>query len=445
MTTEPRSQASPAGSRDLLGHPRGLAVLATTEMWEVFSFMGMKTLLIYYMTKALAFPQAQASVIYGLYGGFAYFTPLLGGIICDRWLTRRQAVIAGGLIMAIGHFMLLFPPLFFASLITLIAGVGLYLPALPSQVAELYAHGDRRRESAFSVYYMGMNTGALLAPLVCGALGELVGWHWGFGVAGCGMLVGVAVYVRGARLLPAEAPKTFRRRTQDTPRGGVAASFLLIAAIASSVMVFRGAYEQLGNTVALWLDKGVDRQLGGFTIPMTWFQAFNPLLVIALTPGLIALWAHGRRTGREPRPLIKMTVGAGLAAVSFLMLAALAESAGDRTVHWLWVAFFVVVLTIAELHVLPVTLSVFNRMAPAGLVTTATAFFFSTGFGGHLLGGFLGVSWSQMSPGRFFVLMAAVAAVSGLCTLFLDRPVRKFEAKLTNAADPDMNPRLERP
>src|SRR3984957_7919849 len=275
------------------GQPRGLTILFLTEMWEIFSYYGMRSLLVYYMTKQLMIGQEKSSLIYGTYTAMAYFTPIIGGVISDRWLGKRRAVIIGGSIMAAGHFMMTFEPLLYAALATIALGNGLFLPSLPSQINDLYRADDPRRSWAYNVYYVGINLGGFLAPLVCGTLGEFYGWHWGFGAAGVGMLMGLAVYVLGGKYLPEQAriaraavpaassapPATRARDHRST--------LVLLFAVGLAVTVFRGAYEQVGNTVALWADSGVDRATSVLTIPMTWFQSLNPLLVFLMTPFLL--------------------------------------------------------------------------------------------------------------------------------------------------------------
>ena len=190
--------------KDWFGQPRGLTILFLTEMWEMFSYYGMRALLVYYMVKQLAITQQRASLVYGMYTAFVYFTPIVGGIVCDRWLGRRNSVLLGGSIMAIGHFMMAFEPLFFVALATIGIGNGLFLPSLPSQINGLYRPDDPRRSTAYNYYYLGVNVGAFLAPLGCGTVGELYGWHWGFTLAGIGMIGGLLIYIFGSRYLPPE-------------------------------------------------------------------------------------------------------------------------------------------------------------------------------------------------------------------------------------------------
>ena len=197
MTASEDTNVAPLASQDWFGHPRGLTILFLTEMWDQFSFFGMRALLVYYMTKELLITQTHSSYIYGLYSSFVYFTPLIGGVISDRWLGRRRAVIIGGSIMALGHFMMAFPSLFYVALATIATGNGLFLPSLASQINQLYAPDDPRKATAYNIYYVGINLGAFLAPFVCGTVGELYGWHLGFMLAGVGMLIGMFAYLAG--------------------------------------------------------------------------------------------------------------------------------------------------------------------------------------------------------------------------------------------------------
>jgi len=423
--------ANVRSSRDLFGQPRGLTVLFLTQMWEIFSYYGMRSLLVYYMTKQLLLGQQQASLVYGVYTATVYFTPIIGGVISDRWLGRRRAVIIGASVMAFGHFLMASESLFYFALAAIALGNGLFLPSLPSQIDKLYAKDDPRRGSAYNVYYVGINVGGLLAPLVCGTLGELYGWHYGFGAAGIGMLAGLVIYVLGARHLPDEGPR--RHDEPAAPKAALQrhelwARVRVLAAIALTVMLFRGAYEQLGNTIALWADTGVNRVLGGFTIPMTWFQSLNPLLVIVLTPLFVAHWTRQARNGREPAPARKMAMGALGVACAYLMLAAVSAMTPAGQASWIWLALFFLILTSGELFILPIGLGLFARLAPAGHGATTIAAWFFTTFGGSLLAGVLGTYWSVLGPSSFFVLMGAVGIAAGVLLWLLDRPTRRVEA-----------------
>ena len=406
------------------GQPRGLTILFLTEMWEFFSYYGMRTLLVYYMTKHLLFAQEKSSFIYGSYSATAYLMPIFGGIVADRWLGKRKAVIAGGSIMAIGHFMMAFESLFYPALSAIAVGNGLFLPSLPSQINDLYKAGDPRRRRAYNIYYAGINLGGMLAPLICGTLGEVYGWHYGFGAAGVGMLIGLVVYVAGGAYLPPQTVEP-RRVTQLPERNANNRKLvLLLFAVAIATTVFRGAYEQIGNTIPLWTDIGVNRALGHFVIPMTWFQGLNPLLVITLTPALLLVW---RRHGKATPPARKMAIGAAIVAVAYLLLTAVSTLASGTRAPWFWLVLFFVVLTTGELYILPTGLGLFARLAPPRLGATTVASWFLTIFSGSLLAGVVGTLWSQINHQLFFGVLAGLALFAAFCLRLLEKPIRKLQ------------------
>ncbi len=411
----------PAGRRTLFGHPPGLTVLFLTQMWAEFSYFGLQALLVYYMTERLGFSQAKSSLIYGTYGAAAFFSPFFGGIIADRWLGRTRSVTLGGLLMMGGHFAMAVPSLLIPALALVAAGNGLFLPPLAVQVGSLYATDDPRRAHAFSAYYMGINLGGLLAPLICGTLGEYAGWHWGFAAAGFGMLVGLAIYRGFARLLPPEplaAPQAQRDAAYAlTPQDR--ANLRSLAAIIAVVVLFRIGYEQSGNVIALWVAHQTDRTVSTFTIPATWFQAINPLLIIALTPVLIAWWGRQERRRGTANLLSRMSAGCLVAGAAMLVMVAAAWrfTQTGQPVSALWVVAYFVLLTIGELMVIPVGLSLVSALAPARLAAMAMGAWYIAEFLGSLLAGIMGAYWGQIPATAFFglgagaVLLAAVVLV----------------------------------
>lgn len=434
---------SPAASEDWFGQPRGLTILFLTATWELFAYYGMRTILVYYMVKQLLIGQQRASLIYGTYAAFAYFMPLIGGFVSDRWLGQHRAVIMGGSIMALGLFMMAVEPLLYVALVTIVIGYGLFLTTVPSQIAGLYAADDPRRRSAYSFWYVGANLGALLAPIACGTIGEIYGWNWGFPVAGVGMVLGLVIYIAGLRYLPldrrrqqAVSDASVRNRGVSEPgRQQSSASetrqrFALLAAIAAVVVIFRATYEQLGNTVPLWIET-TDRAIGEFTIPMTWFQSLGALLAVLITPLFATHWLRLAREGREPSSISKMAVGAGITALAFLMLAFVAAWADAHATRasYVWVIAFFVVLSFGEVHILPVGLSLFGRLAPIGFGATAIALWYFANFFGNLGAGMLGTRWSHLSAAQFFSLAAGIVGLSGLLLLLFNRPVRQAAAE----------------
>jgi POT family proton-dependent oligopeptide transporter len=405
-------------ARTLFGHPPGLTVLFTTQMWAEFSFFGLQAMLVYYMTKDLGFSQAKSSLIYGAYGAAAFFSPFFGGMIADRWLGRTPSVIIGCTMMMLGHFAMAFEPLLFPALVLVALGNGLFLPPLAIQVGSLYADDDPRKAYAYSAYYMGINLGGLLAPLVCGTLGELYGWHWGFAAAGVGMAVGLAIYCSFLRLLPPE-PKKAQLVAEEAPavapiiRQHVVTLILMVA----MVVLFRIGYEQSGNVIALWVSDFTDRSLGGFTIPATWFQSINPLLIIIGTPILIRFWRRRRAQETTPHLLRRMAIGCVIAALAMLImvLAAIASGPGGARVSSLWVLTYFVLLTLGELFVIPVGLTLIESLAPVRFASMAMGAWYIAKFLGSLLAGFMGAYWQVIPASTFFSLGMGSTMLAAVC------------------------------
>jgi proton-dependent oligopeptide transporter, POT family len=442
-----------ASSNDLFGHPRGLTFLFTVEMWERFSYYGMRALLVLYMVKHLFQPeraeavigfaalkavfeaafgplgvQPLASHVYGLYTGLVYLTPVLGGLIADRWLGQRRTVVLGAALMALGHFLMAFEPLFLFALFTLILGNGAFKPNISTQVGALYAPGDPRRDRAFSIFYVGINLGAFFAPLVSGTLGEWYGWHYGFAAAGVGMTIGLAIYLCATRTLPPDTRAARIAAGGDAPfsrddwRALVALCVLFLPAT-----LFWGTYEQAGNTIALWADGYTDRSVFGlFTIPVTWFQAFNPFMIFAFTPFVVALWTSQAKRGREPSTVTKMAIGCFLnAAANLIMVVAAARGAAGQA-SWLWLFAYFVVITLGELYISPTSLSLVTKVAPARVLSMMMGVWLATSFAGGLLAGYLGSHWSGMGKSDFFMMIAIVAAVAGVVVLAVARPLNRI-------------------
>jgi proton-dependent oligopeptide transporter, POT family len=461
MTVEaPRAPAAHEKA-EFLGHPKGLSYLFATEMWERFSYYGMRALLVLYMVKFLLPSeradavlglgamkrglellfgpldvQPLASQIYGFYTGLVYLTPILGGLLADRWLGQRRTVVLGAALMAIGHFMMAFEALFLLALIVLILGNGAFKPNISTQVGRLYAPEDSRRDRAFSIFYVGINLGAFLAPLVCGTLGEQAGWHYGFAAAGVGMTIGLLIYLYALPTLPPDplfdkpAERTSRRLGRE---GWSAIGALLILSL--PVTLFWATYEQQGNTIALWADAYTDRSIDLWVwrgdIPVTWFQAFNPFMIFLFTPFIVALWGWQAARGSEPSTVSKMAIGCFLNAASYLVLVLAAWQAGtDPTgsgggkASWLWLAAYFVVITIGELYLSPTALALVSRVAPAGFLSMMMGVWLATSFHGGFLAGYLGSFWSVMAKGDFFLMIAIISGLAGIAVWGFNRPLR---------------------
>jgi len=323
--------------------------------------------------------------------------------------------------MAIGHFMMAFEHLFLFALGFLILGNGAFKPNISTQVGRLYAPGDRRRDRAFSIFYVGINLGAFLAPLVCGTLGEELGWHYGFAAAGVGMTTGLIIYLAATPALPKDS---FAKREMATgPMSREAwLSIGALMALMLPVSLFWGTYEQQGNTIALWASEYTDRHLFGAKIPVTWFQAFNPFMIFAFTPFIVALWR--RQGAREPSTVAKMAIGCFLNAAAYLVMVAAAWTASGAPASWLWLFAYFVVITVGELYVSPVGLSLVTKVAPLHLLSMMMGVWLSSNFIAGFLAGYLGTFWSSMSKTDFFLMLAIISAAAGLMIALLIRPLR---------------------
>jgi POT family proton-dependent oligopeptide transporter len=443
--------AGRAAQADFLGHPPALPFLFATEMWERFSYYGMRALLVLYMVKyafqpdtagtviglgalkhgleALFGPldiQPLASQVYGLYTGLVYLTPVLGGFLADRVLGQRRTVIIGASLMAIGHFMMAFEHLLLFALALLILGNGAFKPNMSAQVGELYPLGDPRRDRAYSIFYVGINLGAFLAPLVCGTLGERVGWHYGFAAAGVGMLIGLATYLYVSPRLPPDRLLTAQTRKPLGPDERRAIAALLILFVPASL--FWATYEQQGNTITLWTDQHTDRTINllfwSAEIPTTWFQSFNPFMIFAFTPLVVALWARQARRGTEPSTLTKMALGCFICAASYMLMAGAALYAGPDKASWLWLFGYFVIITTGELYLSPIGLSLVSKVAPASHLAMMMGVWLGAQFTGNFLQGYLGSFWSSMDKPAFFVMIAAIAFAAGVMFLLFNRPLR---------------------
>ena len=447
----------------LFGHPRGLTWLFTTEMWERFSYYGMRAILVLYLTNFLLLPghvetvvgyhavkhlfevifnagrvldvQPLSSVIYGNYTAFVYLTPFFGGVIADRWLGQRMSVIVGGVTMAIAEFTLMSPRLLFVGLALLILGNGFFKPNISTQVGNLYKAGDSRIDRAYSIFYVGINVGAFFSPLVCGTLAEdpAFGYKWGFFAAGIGMVIGQIIYVLALRTLPKDRVERSRAGTEIkkplTSADWKAVVALILLCIPTTL--FWATYEQQGNTINLWAEQFTNRALipglVNWQIPVTWFQSFNPFMIFAFTPLIVGLWGRQAKRGKEPRTVIKMALGNFLLALSYLIMAAAAYLTGSSEhASWLWLLLFFIVITLGELYLSPIGLALVARVSPPQILSAMMGLWFITSFTGNQLQGFIGSFFSRMDKVQFFLLCAGLGLLAAVVTWAFDRPLRSI-------------------
>lgn len=416
-----------------LGHPKGLAYLAFTEAFERFSYYGMQALLVLYMVKALFHPghqeqvlflapasrlfgglegQALASAIFGAYGALVYLTPIAGGLLADRWLGKRKAVLAGAIIMAIGHFLMASEPAFLLALLFLVIGSGLLKGNIASQVGGLYTEEDLRRADAFQIFYLGINAGVIAAPLIVGTLGEKVGWHWGFAAAGVGMLVSLIIYISGWKYLPVSEnahgerpPITMADWKHATPL------LLLIPVLAIAII----PNQQIFNAYLVWGDRDFDLVFAGTRLPTTWLVTLDAIVSVSFLFLVALFWRWWGKTRREPDELEKILIGSvfTVAGVACLYMAAATQPAGGKIGLW-WPVSFHILNSIAFAHMLPITLALFARLAPASMNATVIGLYYLAFFAGNALTGKIGTLFETMPTTSFWLLHLALAAGSGL-------------------------------
>lgn len=424
-------------------HPRGLYLLFTAEMWERMSYYGMRALLTLYMTSAVAkggfgWADGTSLRIYGWYCGLVYLTPLIGGALTDRYLGQRKAVLIGGILMMLGHFLMAVPgyPAFFGALSLLIVGNGFFKPNISTMVGALYKTGDPRRDSAFTIFYIGINVGAFLAPLVCGTLGEKVGFHWGFASAGVGMGLGLVVYLLGApKLLGDIGKEPSRRRANDAPNrqdpdnrqandpSGTAPTLSpveldgikVIAVLAIFSIFFWVAFEQAGGLMNLYTDRKVDRHVFGWEIPTTWFQALNPFFIVTLGAVSPSIWRALRARNAEPSTPKKFALGLLFLSFGFvLMVVAAKQSAatGLAALGWIVGAYFF--HTVGELCLSPIGLSMVTKLAPVRMASLLMGVWFFANFFSDTAAGYLGGYSERLGEVQLFTSIVVATGAAGV-------------------------------
>lgn len=472
MTTidiEPPEALTPSGStalsdRALFGHPRGLGLLFITEMWERFSYYGMRAILVLYLVNALKWDTPHAANLYGTYTMLVYLTPVIGGFLADRLIGTRRSLVIGSLVISLGHFTLAFPGMttFYAGLGLIVIGTGFFKSNVSTMVGQIYREGDPRRDAGFTIFYVGINVGAFLGPIICGGLAQSTrfGWHWGFAAAGVGMLLGLAGYLWGrdkylpgigvrparaesAKLREAARPADGRSSNVvlhgaiGVVAGGVLAWFLgdgsllgilmgvvigpalTISLLGSHgeerkrvialfivvffVIFFWAAYEQTGSSMNLFADKNTDLHAGSFMIPSSWFQSVNPADIVIFAPIFAWMWTALGRRGREPSTAMKMVLGLALLATGFLFMV-IGGSRADTGVlvspFWLVAAY--TFHTWGELCLSPVGLSYVTKVAP--------------------------VRFASLLMGVWFLANAAANKIAGAVAAFTPTPGEKPQA-----------------
>lgn len=449
------------GTRDLFGHPRGLWVLAGTEMWDRLSFHGMQALLTLYLVGALLLPghvehvigfagyraavesvtgplsvQALAAQTFGLYVGLVSFTPIFGGLIGDRLTGRRIAITLGALLMTAGHFALAFDASFLIALLLLILGAGLVRGNVSAQLKSLYADGDRRTGDAFQVYYLSVNLGAFVAPLATGALALWYGWHVGFAFAGFGMLIGLTVYLLGTRHLPPEPVRVLAtERSRLTPNER--ARIIGLLAIWPFSVCFWVAQSQVWNVYNLWVRDHVDLTVGSFVVPVPWLSSLDGLAPAAMTPLVILWWRRQAGRGREPSMLVKLAIGCLIFAAGTSWLALATTVFGTARAPLLWPVGFHLISNLGWIFFAPIGLAFFAAQAPNALRGTMIGVNTLAVFAASLISGRIGGFYEVWSPASFWWVHTAIVGSAGAIMLAAAGPLHRWFDRHQDECAPD--------
>ncbi|MBA3896235.1 MAG: peptide MFS transporter [Sphingomonadaceae bacterium] len=429
----PPAMEAPLSDRAFLGHPKGLGYLSFTEACERFSYYSMQTLLVLYMVKYLLLPghidgvvgldwvrahfypgldgQPLASAIFGTYTALVYGTPILGGLVADKLIGRKATLIAGGVLMAIGHFLMAFEGSFLFALAALVVGVGFFKGNIASQVGALYSDTDLRRAMAFQIFYIAINVSVIAAPLISGTLGEKVGWHWGFGTAGVVMVLGLFIYLSGARWLPADnrpvagsgVPKVKLTR-DDWMR--VAALVLLVPVMAIALLT----NQEIFNAYLVWGDAHFQLDFAGFVIPTTWLVTLDAALSFSMLVAVAAFWKwRSTRTGGEPDELGKMIIGSVFTMAGGLCLTIAALGQGSGKIGPFWPVMFHLLNSIGFAHILPISLALFTKVAPKSITSTVLGLYYLAFFAANAMVGWIGGLYSSLPTPTFWLIHVASA------------------------------------
>jgi proton-dependent oligopeptide transporter, POT family len=436
MTAEATSELDlPAHDRAFLGHPKGLGYLAFVEACERFSYYSMQTLLALYMVKYLLLPehignvaglgwlrgnyyhglegQPLASAIFGDYTALVYLTPILGGIIADRWLGRRLTLICGALVMALGHFLMAFEATFLLALLSLVVGVGLFKGNMASQVGELYGPNDLRRAMAFQIFYIAINVSVIAAPLVSGTLGEKLGWHWGFGTAGIVMVIGLLIYLAATPWLPADnrpqkaavAPRAAMTRRDWQSLGAL---ITLVPILAITLLT----NNQIFNAYIIWADQHFQLTFFGQTLPSSWMITIDAATSFSMLVAVAAFWKWWGTRRQEPDELSKMIIGSVFVVAAGLCLVIAAAGQGEGKIGLLWPVLFHFLNSIGFAHIMPVSLALFSRLAPKAITAFTIGIYYLAFFAANKIVGMIGGWYSAMDTVQFWLLHVASAVVA---------------------------------
>ncbi len=440
MSESPKQQ-------ELWGHPIGLYILFFTELWERFSYYGMRAILVLFLVASASdanpgfgWTNTEALVLYGNYTMLVYLASIPGGLIADRMLGQKKAVMLGGLLLCIGHGILAIndPIAFYVGLGFIIAGVGCLKPNISTMVGGLYKAGDERRDKGFTIFYIGINIGAFLSALLVGGIGQKYGWHYGFGLAGIGMVIGQLVYMWGQKYLvgvgdfigQAESPDAdaYKRPLTSVEKDRMLVMFLSFLLI----IVFWGAFEQAGGLLNLYADQKTNLSLGFFDVPASWFQSVNAFFIITLGTSVAGFWYWWKMKGREASSIFKMAVGLIIMGLGFLFMSFASQEVvmdGDNVMvksSMMWLVLAYLFHTVGELCASPVALSFITKLAPIKWASFMMgAYFAATGLG-NKVAGMLGVLSETAGEFQIFTGIAVFCTLFGLLVIAILKPLKRL-------------------
>ena len=435
--------------KEIFGHPAGLYVLFFTEMWERFSYYGMRAILVLYLVAettqgnaGLGWSNGEALALYGWYTMLVYVASIPGGWIADKFLGQKKSVLYGGVLLVAGHSILAVEELwaFYSGLGLIILGVGLLKPNISTMVGGLYKQGDIRRDKGFTIFYIGINLGAFLSSLIVGYVGEVHGWHYGFGLAGIGMTLGLVQYLLGQKYLKnvgnfyGDSENIEDLETMKKPLSKIEKDRVIVLFISFLlVIVFWGAFEQAGGLMNIYAKENTNRMLMGWEVPASWFQSLNAMFIIFLGTSVALYWANRKLKGKVSTSLFKMIIGLIIMGTGFFFMSAAASefnTTGASAMYWLVLAYLF--HTIGELCISPVALSYITKLAPVKYASLMMGVYFAmTGFG-NKLAGLLGESAEGLGELTVFTGIAIFCVMFGFLVMVFRK---KLEVLTHNAED----------
>lgn len=432
----------------LFGHPKGLMVLFFTEMWERFSYYGMRGILVLFLVSetkgGYGWTNVEALELYGIYTMMVYLMSIPGGILADKVLGQKRAVIIGGFTLVAGHLLMAYPPVwaFYTALALIVAGTGLLKPNISTMVGGLYREGDPRRDSGFTIFYMGINLGALLASIIVGYVGERYGWHYGFSLAGFGMVLGQIVFIWGRKYLkgvgnlekePKNEDRIFTKDEKQAPAGFMGFNrneWDRIIAIFISfiiVLVFWASFEQAGGLMNLYALEYTDRWVMGWEIPAAWLQGLNAFFILTTGGIVAAIWIALAKRGKNPPSIFKMGLGTAILGIGFIFMvfASLERNAeGLSSLHWLVFAYLF--HTLGELALSPVSLSFITKVAPKRIVASMMGLYFAVTGLGNYVASLIGIWAQRLGELEIFMYIAGFTIFLGVILMLLTRKINKL-------------------